>query len=62
MPARIDQQRLAQELVEQARAEGMQLVGEGAKFWLTVLTEIETAVPPTCACSSSTGSKVCPTR
>jgi putative transposase len=29
MAARIDQQRLAQELVQQARAEGVQLVGEG---------------------------------
>jgi len=28
MPAQIDQQRVAQDLVEQARAEGMQLVGD----------------------------------
>ena len=27
MPAQIDQQRLAQDLVEQARAEGMQIIG-----------------------------------
>jgi putative transposase len=35
MAAQIDQQRLAKELVEQARAEGVQLIGEGGL--LTVL-------------------------
>jgi putative transposase len=37
MPTQIDQQRLAQDLVEQARAEGMQLVG--ADGLLTGLTK-----------------------
>jgi hypothetical protein len=30
MPAQIDQQRLARELVEKARAEGVELVGPGS--------------------------------
>jgi putative transposase len=35
--------------------------GEGAKFWLAVLTEIATAASPTCASCAATASKVCPT-
>jgi hypothetical protein len=37
MTAQIDQQRLAQELVEKARAEGVELVGQGSL--LTGLTK-----------------------
>src|SRR5918997_6909741 len=36
--------------------------GEGAKYWLHVLTEIKTAAWPTCAWSSATDCPGCPTR
>src|SRR4029450_1423697 len=44
MAARIDQQRLAQELVHQARAEGVQLVGEGGLLAGLTKTVVETAL------------------
>jgi putative transposase len=44
MPAQIDQQRLAQELVEQARAEGMQLVGDDGLLTGLTKSVLETAL------------------
>ena len=45
MAAQIDQQRLAQELVEQARAEGVELVGASG-----LLTRLTKSVLETCGC------------
>jgi transposase-like protein len=36
--------------------------GEGAKYWLQVLTEIKNPAWTTCSCWSATGSRACPTR
>ncbi len=44
MPAQIDQQRLAQELVEKARAEGVDLVGPGGLLNGLTKTVLETAL------------------
>jgi putative transposase len=44
MPARIDQQQLAQELVEAARAEGVELVGPGGLLTGLTKTVLETAL------------------
>ena len=44
MPARIDQQQLAQELVEAARAEGVDLVGPGGLLTGLTKTVLETAL------------------
>jgi putative transposase len=44
MAAQIDQQRLAKELVEQARAEGVQLVGEGGLLSGLTRSVLETAL------------------
>lgn len=44
MPAQIDQQQLAQELVEQARAEGVDLVGPGGLLTGLTKTVLETAL------------------
>jgi putative transposase len=44
MAAQIDQQQLAQELVEQARAEGVQLVGEGGLLSGLTKSVLETAL------------------
>src|SRR5215475_3980619 len=44
MVAAIDQQRLAKELVERARAEGVQLVGEGGLLTGLTKSVLETAL------------------
>jgi transposase-like protein len=44
MAAQIDQQRLAQELVEQARAEGVELVGQGGLLTGLMKSVLETAL------------------
>ena len=44
MAAQIDQQRLAEELVEQARAEGVQLVGAGGLLTRLTKSVLETAL------------------
>src|SRR5215475_16220701 len=44
MPARIDQQQLAQELVEKARAEGVDLVGPGGLLSGLTKSVLETAL------------------
>jgi putative transposase len=44
MAAAIDQQRLAKELVEQARTEGVQLVGEGGLLTGLTKSVLETAL------------------
>ena len=44
MAAQIDQQRLAQELVEQARAEGVDLVGQGGLLTRLTKSVLETAL------------------
>src|SRR5690349_22178270 len=44
VPARIDQQQLAQELVEAARAEGVELVGPGGLLTGLTKTVLETAL------------------
>jgi putative transposase len=44
MAAQIDQQRLAQELVEQARAEGVELVGQGGLLTGLMRSVLETAL------------------
>ena len=44
MPARIDQQQRAQELVEKARAEGVDLVGPGGLLSGLTKTVLETAL------------------
>jgi len=60
VPAQIDQQRLAQDIVEQARAEGLQLVGEDGL--LTGLTKsvleaaLEAEMSDTSAMTSTTQS------
>ncbi len=43
MPARIDQQQLAQELVDSARAEGVELVGPGGLLTGLTKSVLETA-------------------
>ena len=44
MAAQIDQQQLAQELVEQARAEGVELVGQGGLLTRLTKSVLETAL------------------
>src|SRR5919205_1434762 len=44
MPAQIDQQQLAQELVDRARAEGIELVGPGGLLTGLTKTVLETAL------------------
>ena len=44
MAAQIDQQRLAEELVEQARAEGVELVGQGGLLTRLTKSVLETAL------------------
>jgi putative transposase len=44
MAAQIDQQQLAQELVERARAEGMELVGAGGLLARLTKSVLETAL------------------
>jgi transposase-like protein len=44
MAAQIDQQRLAQELVEQARAEGVDLAGQGGLLTRLTKSVLETAL------------------
>ena len=44
MAAQIDQQRLAEELVEQARAEGVELVGAGGLLTRLTRSVLETAL------------------
>ncbi len=44
MPAEIDQQQLGEELVEQARAEGVELVGPGGLLTGLTKTVLETAL------------------
>ena len=44
MPEQIDQQQLAQQLVEQARAEGVELVGPGGLLTGLTKTVLETAL------------------
>jgi hypothetical protein len=44
VPARINQQQLAQELVEAARAEGVELVGPGGLLTGLTKTVLETAL------------------
>ena len=44
VPARIDQQKLAQELVDAARAEGVELVGPGGLLTGLTKTVLETAL------------------
>ena len=44
MAAQIDQQRLAEELVEQARAEGVELVGQGGRLTRLTKSVLETAL------------------
>ena len=44
MAAQIDQQQLAQELVEQARAEGVELVGAGGLLTRLTKSVLETAL------------------
>ena len=44
MAAQIDQQRLAQELVEQARAEGVELLGQGGLLTRLTKSVLETAL------------------
>jgi transposase-like protein len=36
--------------------------GEGAKFWMAVLTDIRNRGSPTCSSWSVTGSRACPTQ
>ncbi len=43
MPDRIDQQQLAQQLIEQARADGVNLVGPGGLLARLTKTVLETA-------------------
>jgi putative transposase len=44
MAAQIDQQQLAQELVEQARAEGVELVGQGGLLTRLTKSVLETGL------------------
>jgi putative transposase len=44
MPAQIDQQQLAQELVEKARADGVDLVGPGGSLSGLTKSVLETAL------------------
>jgi putative transposase len=44
MATQIDQQQLVQELVEQARAEGMELVGQGGLLTRLTKSVLETAL------------------
>lgn len=46
MPDRIDQQQLARDLVEQARAQGVELVGPGGLLTGLTKTVLETAWKP----------------
>ncbi len=46
MPAQIDQQQLAQQLVEQARVEGVDLIGPGGLLAGLTKTVLEAALEP----------------
>jgi putative transposase len=49
VPERIDQQQLAQQLVEAARADGVELVGPGGLLSGLTKTVLETALEAGCA-------------
>lgn len=46
MPAQIDQQQLAQDLVDKARAKGVELIGPGGQLTGLTKTVLETAWRP----------------